>query len=177
MESTEIELSPSLVNDVSTRIVNELGRVIVGHHDIVQLLLTSIYCKGHCLLIGVPGLAKTLLVKSLSDVVGVDFKRIQFTPDLMPADILGTEFIHDQGHGEGLEIKFQFGPIFTNLLLADEINRTPPKTQSALLEAMQERKVTIGGQEYLLPEPFLVEDDVEAARFDEPVGEHLLDVV
>jgi MoxR-like ATPase len=127
---------------------------MVGQEEIVRLLLVSLLSRGHCLLIGVPGLAKTLLVKSLSDVIGLPFKRIQFTPDLMPADIIGSELLKDVGGR--LEFEFQYGPVFTSLLLADEINRTPPKTQSALLEAMQERVVTVGGSSRSLPDPFLV---------------------
>jgi MoxR-like ATPase len=132
----------------------EIGKVIVGQDDIVQLLVASLFSRGHCLLIGVPGLAKTLLVRTLSEALHLSFKRIQFTPDLMPSDILGSELLKDAG-GK-LEFEYQPGPIFANLILADEINRTPPKTQSALLEAMQEHKVTIGGKSRALPDPFLV---------------------
>lgn len=139
---------------VSSSIMGELSKVIVGQSAIVQGLVASLYANGHCLLIGVPGLAKTLLVHSIARVLGVDFKRIQFTPDLMPSDILGSEVIHEQ-QGR-MEFQFRPGPVFTNLLLADEINRTPPKTQSALLEAMQERRVTIAGENRPLPNPFLV---------------------
>ena len=139
---------------VSGAIMGELSKVIVGQHGIIGGLVASLYANGHCLLIGVPGLAKTLLVHSIARVLGVDFKRIQFTPDLMPSDILGSEVIHEfQGR---MEFQFRPGPVFTNLLLADEINRTPPKTQSALLEAMQERRVTIAGENRPLPDPFLV---------------------
>jgi MoxR-like ATPase len=139
---------------VSGEIMGELSKVIVGQHGIVGGLVASLYANGHCLLIGVPGLAKTLLVHSIARVLGVDFKRIQFTPDLMPSDILGSEVIHE--HQGRMEFQFRPGPVFTNLLLADEINRTPPKTQSALLEAMQERRVTIAGENRPLPDPFLV---------------------
>jgi MoxR-like ATPase len=128
--------------------------MIVAQDEIVRLLLASMLARGHCLLIGVPGLAKTLLVKSLAEVIGLPFKRIQFTPDLMPADIIGSELLKD--HAGRLEFEFQTGPVFTSLLLADEINRTPPKTQSALLEAMQERAVTVAGTSRDLPDPFLV---------------------
>jgi MoxR-like ATPase len=128
-----------------------ISDVIVGQHDTVELLLMSILCNGHSLLVGVPGLAKTLLVKTLSDVLDLSFKRIQFTPDLMPSDITGTEILD-----ENRNFKFIKGPIFANILLADEINRTPPKTQAALLEAMQERNVTIGGHIHNLPAPFFV---------------------
>ncbi len=139
---------------VSRAILDELGKAIVGQHEVVGGLLASLFANGHCLLIGVPGLAKTLLVQSIARVLGVDFKRIQFTPDLMPADILGSEIIHE--HQGRMEFRYRPGPVFTNLLLADEINRTPPKTQSALLEAMQERRVTIAGENRQLPDPFLV---------------------
>jgi MoxR-like ATPase len=128
-----------------------IGNVIVGQEDVVEKLITAILCNGHSLLVGVPGLAKTLLVKTISDVLDLSFKRIQFTPDLMPSDIVGAEILNEQR-------AFQFikGPIFANIILADEINRTPPKTQSALLEAMQERNVTAGGVLYKLPVPFFV---------------------
>jgi MoxR-like ATPase len=139
---------------VSGAILAELSKAIVGQQEIVTGLVASLYANGHCLLIGVPGLAKTLLVQSIARVLGVDFKRIQFTPDLMPADILGSEVIHE--HQGRMEFRYRPGPVFTNLLLADEINRTPPKTQSALLEAMQERRVTIAGENRALPDPFLV---------------------
>ncbi len=142
------------VSRISGAITAELSKAIVGQHEIVNGLAASLFANGHCLLIGVPGLAKTLLVHSIARVLGIDFKRIQFTPDLMPTDILGSEMIHEyQGH---MEFRFRPGPVFTNLLLADEINRTPPKTQSALLEAMQERRVTIAGENRVLPDPFLV---------------------
>jgi MoxR-like ATPase len=146
--------SPELAHDVFQRINDELRKIIVGQDAIVTGLLVSMFSNGHCLLIGVPGLAKTLLVRSLAEVLNLDFKRIQFTPDLMPSDILGSEFLKD--HGGTMEFEFQQGPIFTNLLLADEINRTPPKTQSALLEAMQERHVTVAGESRDLTPPFLV---------------------
>jgi MoxR-like ATPase len=138
----------------ANRIMGELSRVIVGQKDIVKQLIASLFANGHCLLIGVPGLAKTLLVQSIAEVLGVEFKRIQFTPDLMPSDIIGSEVIHEVGGR--LDFEYRPGPVFTNLLLADEINRTPPKTQSALLEAMQERKVTVAGENRALPSPFLV---------------------
>ena len=138
----------------ANRIMGELSRVIVGQEAIVKQLIASLFANGHCLLIGVPGLAKTLLVQSIAKVLGVEFKRIQFTPDLMPSDIIGSEVIHEVGGR--LDYEYRPGPVFTNLLLADEINRTPPKTQSALLEAMQERKVTVSGENRPLPSPFLV---------------------
>lgn len=128
-----------------------IGQVIVGQDDVVNKLLISILCNGHSLLVGVPGLAKTLLVKTLSDVLDLSFKRIQFTPDLMPSDITGAEILNEQR-----QFSFLKGPIFANIILADEINRTPPKTQAALLEAMQERNITAGGTLYQLPAPFFV---------------------
>ena len=128
-----------------------IGQVIVGQDDVVSKLLISILCNGHSLLVGVPGLAKTLLVKTLADVLDLSFKRIQFTPDLMPSDITGAEILNEQR-----QFHFIKGPIFANIILADEINRTPPKTQAALLEAMQERNVTTGGVLYKLPAPFYV---------------------
>jgi MoxR-like ATPase len=129
----------------------EIAKVIIGQKSAVKFTLLSIFCGGHSLLIGVPGLAKTLLVNTVSDVLGLDFKRIQFTPDLMPSDILGSEILD-----ENRKFKFIKGPIFSNIILADEINRTPPKTQAALLEAMQERSVTISGNHYKLSLPFFV---------------------
>ena len=129
----------------------EIGKVIIGQKEAVNFTLISIFCGGHSLLIGVPGLAKTLLVNTVSDALGLNFKRIQFTPDLMPSDILGSEILD-----ENRQFKFIKGPIFSNIILADEINRTPPKTQAALLEAMQERSVTISGNHYKLELPFFV---------------------
>ncbi|NVK53652.1 MAG: MoxR family ATPase [Flavobacteriaceae bacterium] len=129
----------------------EISKVIVGQHDAVNFVLLSVFCGGHSLLIGVPGLAKTLLVHTVSDALGLHFKRIQFTPDLMPSDILGSEILD-----ENRKFTFVKGPIFSNIILADEINRTPPKTQAALLEAMQERSVTVAGHQYALDLPFYV---------------------
>lgn len=134
----------------------EVAKVIVGHDEIIEQIFISILSSGHCLLIGVPGLAKTLLVKTLADVMELKFNRIQFTPDLMPSDIVGTEIIEEDISTGHKKFKFVKGPIFANMLLADEINRTPPKTQSALLEAMQEHKVTAAGTTYTLDEPFFV---------------------
>jgi MoxR-like ATPase len=148
------ELAPPAVRDVYLRISKALSDVIVGQESIIRLLVVSLFSRGHCLLIGVPGLAKTLLVKTLSEVLQLSFKRIQFTPDLMPSDIIGSELL--QEHDRRLEFEYQPGPIFANLILADEINRTPPKTQAALLEAMQEHKVTVAGKSRPLPEPFFV---------------------
>ncbi len=147
-------LSPQAVHIVYSRIVAELGKVMVGQEQIIRLLLVSLFSRGHCLLIGVPGLAKTLLVRSLAETLTLSFKRIQFTPDLMPSDIIGSELLQERDRK--LEFEYFAGPIFANLLLADEVNRTPPKTQSALLEAMQEHRVTVGGESRPLPAPFLV---------------------
>lgn len=133
----------------------EIQKVIVGQHEAINEIIIAFLAGGHCLLEGVPGLAKTLMVKTLSDALSMDFKRIQFTPDLMPGDILGTEFLEEDGSGKKV-FKFQKGPIFANIVLADEINRTPPKTQAALLEAMQEYKVTYAGASYDLQKPFLI---------------------
>jgi len=133
-----------------------IARVIVGQGEVVEQLLIGLLAGGHCLLEGVPGLGKTLLVRSLGSALSLDFRRIQFTPDLMPSDIIGTEIL-EEDHGTGKRyFKFQRGPVFTNLLLADELNRTPPKTQSALLEAMQERTISYGGTTHVLPQPFFV---------------------
>ena len=137
------------------RIVSQLGKVIVGQQDVIDELLISIFSRGHCLLEGVPGLAKTLLISTLARTLSLSFSRIQFTPDLMPADITGTEVIEEQPGG-GLQRRFMEGPLFANVILADEINRTPPKTQAALLEAMQERQVTVGRQRHALSDPFFV---------------------
>ena len=148
------DLDPALVHDVTQRLRGELGKSIAGQQEVIDTLMLSLFCHGHCLLVGVPGLAKTLLVRSLAQTLGLQFSRIQFTPDLMPGDILGSEILHERSGG--IEFDFQLGPIFTNLLLADEINRTPPKTQSALLEAMQEHHVTVARETRALPDPFLV---------------------
>ena len=134
----------------------ELGKKIIGQHEIIEHILITLFCQGHALIIGVPGLAKTLLIKSVSEILDLKFSRIQFTPDLMPSDITGTEIL-EEDHATGKrEFKFFQGPLFANIILADEINRTPPKTQAALLEAMQEHKVTTAGISYTLDEPFLV---------------------
>ena len=129
----------------------EIGKVIVGQEEVVKNVLISIFSGGHCLLVGVPGLAKTLLVQTIAKVLGLDFNRIQFTPDLMPSDIIGSEILDEQR-----KFIFNKGPLFSNIILADEINRTPPKTQAALLEAMQERSVTASGQRFDLAKPFFV---------------------
>ncbi|MFA6946398.1 MAG: AAA family ATPase, partial [Pedobacter sp.] len=133
------------------RIREEISQIIVGQDDVVKSVLISIFSNGHCLLVGVPGLAKTLLVQTVAQVLDLSYNRIQFTPDLMPSDIIGSEIL-----GEDRTFKFIRGPIFSNIILADEINRTPPKTQAALLEAMQEKIVTVGGQAHHLPQPFFV---------------------
>ncbi|HHB78244.1 MAG TPA: AAA family ATPase [Saprospiraceae bacterium] len=132
-------------------LANEVGKVIIGQEGVVKAVIISMFSRGHSLLVGVPGLAKTLLVSTISEVLDLEFKRIQFTPDLMPSDITGSEILDEDRH-----FKFNHGPIFSNIVLADEINRTPPKTQAALLEAMQERSVTVSGQRHLLPDPFFV---------------------
>ena len=133
------------------QLTKEISKVIVGQEDTIKNVLISIFSKGHCLLIGVPGLAKTLLVNTISDALGLSFNRIQFTPDLMPSDIIGSEILDEHRN-----FKFIKGPLFANIILADEINRTPPKTQAALLEAMQERQITAAGKKYVLDKPFFV---------------------
>ena len=134
----------------------EIGKIIVGQENVLDQLLMAIFCRGHALLVGVPGLAKTLMVSTLAQALDLSFKRIQFTPDLMPSDITGTEVIQDDPVSKQRMFKFLPGPVFANILLADEINRTPPKTQAALLESMQERKVSIGGSDYPMKDPFFV---------------------
>ncbi len=131
----------------------ELQKVIVGQADVIEQIFAAVFTRGHCLLVGVPGLAKTLIVSTLAEILDIRFKRIQFTPDLMPSDITGTNVLEEDERGRR-DFRFVNGPIFTNILLADEINRTPPKTQAALLQAMQERQVTVGQQTYDLPDPF-----------------------
>ena len=138
------------------RIKTEIRKVIIGQDEIINMLLIALITRGHCLLVGVPGLAKTLLIKTIADVLDLKFSRIQFTPDLMPSDITGTDILEENSATKKREFRFIKGPVFANIVLADEINRTPPKTQSALLEAMQEYKVTAAGENYLLEEPFFV---------------------
>ena len=138
------------------KLLAEVGKVIVGQKDVIDLLLLGLLCRGHVLMQGVPGLGKTLMARTLSATLDLKFKRVQFTPDLMPSDITGTDILEEQEGGGGHRMKFVPGPIFTNFLLADEINRTPPKTQAALLQAMQEREVSIGNQTYTLTPPFFV---------------------
>src|SRR6202047_497901 len=132
---------------------NEIGKVIIGQERVLDELLMAIFCRGHALLVGVPGLAKTLMVSTLAQALDLSFKRIQFTPDLMPTDITGTEVIQDDPVSRQRMFKFLPGPLFANIVLADEINRTPPKTQAALLESMQERKASIGGTDHLMHDP------------------------
>lgn len=137
-------------------IQEQISKAIVGQDEVIEQLLLAVFVQGHCLIVGVPGLAKTLLVSTLAKTLDLEFNRVQFTPDLMPSDITGTEVIQEDKATREREFKFIRGPIFANVVLADEINRTPPKTQAALLQAMQERKVTVGGQTHPLPEPFFV---------------------
>jgi MoxR-like ATPase len=139
------------LKDAYIRLNEEIGKVVIGQDDVVKDVIISIFSRGHCLLVGVPGLAKTLLVTTISKVLGLDYNRIQFTPDLMPSDIVGTEILD-----ENRQFKFIKGPLFANIILADEINRTPPKTQAALLEAMQEKAITAAGKRYELGNPFFV---------------------
>jgi MoxR-like ATPase len=155
LASNDKELAAQLSTGYQ-KVIGQLERVIVGQKQVIEELLVTIFARGHCLLVGVPGLAKTLLVSTLADTLNLSFKRIQFTPDLMPTDITGTEVIQDDPTTGERRFKFLRGPIFANILLADEINRTPPKTQSALLEAMQERKISVGGEDHKLDEPFFV---------------------
>ena len=150
MYSSDVDGANALVEKYG-RLRKEIGKVVVGQDEVVHNTLLSIFCQGHVLLVGVPGLAKTLLVNTIGKVLGLSFNRIQFTPDLMPSDIVGTEILD-----ESRQFRFVKGPVFANIILADEINRTPPKTQSALLEAMQEKCVTVSGTTYKLQEPFFV---------------------
>lgn len=150
MFKTDVEAVDALAQSYKD-LKSEIGKVIVGQHDVVKSVLISLFSNGHSLLVGVPGLAKTLLVSTIADVLDLEFKRIQFTPDLMPSDITGSEILDEDRH-----FKFNKGPLFSNIVLADEINRTPPKTQAALLEAMQERSVTVSGIRHDLPRPFFV---------------------
>src|SRR5262245_5310703 len=145
----------SQLRDVYARLRKEVGRVIVGQQDTIERLAVCLFARGHALLMGVPGLAKTLLVRKLAETMSLKFSRIQFTPDLMPMDITGTDILQDQAGGRR-EFEFVHGPVFANLVLADEINRAPPKTQAAMLEAMQEQKVTVVGKSFSLTPPFMV---------------------
>jgi len=148
--TSDVEAIDALANSYR-ELAKEIGKVIIGQDEVVKTVIISLFSNGHSLLVGVPGLAKTLLVSTIADVLDLDFKRIQFTPDLMPSDITGSEILDETRH-----FKFNRGPLFSNIVLADEINRTPPKTQAALLEAMQERSVTVSGERHLLPSPFFV---------------------
>jgi len=150
MYKTEVEAIDALVEKHNI-LRKEIGKVIIGQDEVIKNIIISIFSRGHCLLVGVPGLAKTLIVKTIANALGLSFKRIQFTPDLMPSDIVGTEILDEQRN-----FKFIKGPIFANIILADEINRTPPKTQAALLEAMQEMAVTVAGRTMKLDKPFFV---------------------
>ncbi|MFQ6612801.1 MAG: AAA family ATPase [Fidelibacterota bacterium] len=152
---TDLELLDQLA-DMKTRFFDEIGKVIIGQQDILDHIVIALLCRGHTLIVGVPGLAKTLMIKSMADLLDLKFSRIQFTPDLMPSDITGTEVIEEDHTSGKREFRFFHGPIFGNIILADEINRTPPKTQAALLEAMQEHRVTAAGNTFTLEEPFFV---------------------
>ena len=155
MPGDSLEAQLELFKRVRDRLVAEVGRRIIGQRAVIDQMLAAIFVRGHCLLVGVPGLAKTLMVRSLAGAMDLEFKRIQFTPDLMPSDITGTDVIEQSSDGRR-ERRFLEGPVFANIVLADEINRAPPKTQSALLEAMQERQVTVGRRTCPLPDPFFV---------------------
>jgi MoxR-like ATPase len=155
LDDDELETAEKLRTGCK-RLLAECGKVIVGQEEVLEQLLIAILSKGHCLLVGVPGLAKTLMIRTLADGMSLSFNRVQFTPDLMPTDITGTEILYDDKASGQRGFRFVHGPIFANIVLADEINRTPPKTQAALLEAMQERQVTVAGQRHKLPDPFFV---------------------
>lgn len=148
--------SAERLQDACKRVTAELTKVIVGQSEVIEELLIALFAGGHCLLVGVPGLAKTLMIRTLADALSLDFRRIQFTPDLMPSDIIGTEVMQEDKSTGERQFRFLPGPVFGNIILADEINRTPPKTQAALLEAMQEHQVTVGGVRRTVPEPFFV---------------------
>ena len=154
-KNTDLQLLERLT-DFQNRFFNEIGKSIIGQKDVLDHILIALLCKGHTLIVGVPGLAKTLMIKSMADLLDLTFSRIQFTPDLMPSDITGTEVLEEDQTSGKRAFRFFKGPIFGNIILADEINRTPPKTQAALLEAMQEHKVTAAGNTYDLEEPFFV---------------------
>jgi MoxR-like ATPase len=153
--STDLEAAERL-SEAYRSIADEIAKRIVGQRDVIEQLLIALFARGHCLLVGVPGLAKTMMIRTLADALSLQFNRIQFTPDLMPADITGTEVIQEDKSTGARAFRFLPGPLFANIVLADEINRTPPKTQAALLEAMQEQQVTVGGQRHVLPSPFFV---------------------
>jgi MoxR-like ATPase len=165
-EAARIEVRPKadpsdlraaeMLTEVYGQMIRELGRVIVGQSDVLKQILIALFCQGHCILEGVPGLAKTLMISSIARLLSLHFGRIQFTPDLMPSDITGTEVLEEEEGTGRRRMRFVKGPIFANIVLGDEINRTPPKTQAALLQAMQEYKVTVAGEDYVLEKPFLV---------------------
>ncbi len=155
LEQDDVQ-SVAQLNEAFNRITTELRKAIVGQDEVIEQILIAMFARGHCLLVGVPGLAKTLMIRSLADTLSLKFSRIQFTPDLMPSDITGTEVIQEDKQTGAREFRFLPGPIFANVILADEINRTPPKTQAALLEAMAEHQVTVGGDRHRLDEPFFV---------------------
>ena len=155
MESNEYEIV-NKVSQAREKITAELDKVIIGQKAIIEEMIISLMTGGHCLMTGVPGLGKTLLVKSIAAIFSLSYKRIQFTPDLMPADICGTELLEEDAVSGKRVFSFNQGPIFANIILADEINRTPPKTQAALLEAMEEKQVTAGGKTYRFEQPFFV---------------------
>jgi MoxR-like ATPase len=155
-QTQEDLLAVEKLGQAHEKLVGQIGRVIVGQKDVIEELLISLLCNGHCLLVGVPGLAKTLMISTIAQILELKFQRIQFTPDLMPSDITGTEIIEENVSTGKRDFRFVKGPVFANIVLADEINRTPPKTQAALLQAMQEHEVTAGGETYALPEPFFV---------------------
>jgi MoxR-like ATPase len=159
---TDVELEPDdlgaadRLREGAQRILAECSKVIVGQKDVLEQLLIALFAQGHCLLVGVPGLAKTLMIRTLADAMDLSFSRVQFTPDLMPSDITGTDILQDDPVSGHRAFQFLRGPLFAHVVLADEINRTPPKTQAALLEAMQEKQVTVGGNKHRLPNPFFV---------------------
>ncbi len=156
IDATAPEEAVAEVREAYRKLTDEVAKVVVGQNEVVEQLLMSMFCRGHALVVGVPGLAKTLLISTIARSVSLSFSRIQFTPDLMPSDITGTEVIEEDKTTGSRELRFVKGPVFANVILADEVNRTPPKTQAALLEAMQEHQVTIGGMQHKLPEPFFV---------------------
>jgi MoxR-like ATPase len=156
LETSELRARVERFQQAEARIVEQVRRVIVGQNEVIDQVLIALFVGGHCLITGMPGTAKTLLVRTVATTLGLTFKRIQFTPDLMPTDITGTDIIEEDSTTGRRVWRFVEGPIFTNILLADEINRTPPKTQAALLEAMQEKSCTVRGQQYILPRPFFV---------------------
>src|SRR6266480_1352751 len=144
------------LTEIYRQLTQQMGKVIIGQHEVLKQVMIALFCQGHCILEGVPGLAKTLMISTIAQLLSLSFKRIQFTPDLMPSDITGTEILEEEEGTGRRRMRFVHGPIFGHIILGDEINRTPPKTQAALLQAMQEFKVTTGGEDYPLEKPFLV---------------------